>query len=83
MTLRELIEYVGEENLDLPIIMSSDSEGNSYSPQASFNICRYFAKNTYSGRVVPDLSKEQHIEEGYDEEDFGGGVPSVVLWPIN
>ena len=77
MTLNELIEEFEAEgiSLDTPIVLSSDSEGNGYSPLSSWGTGVYDADSTYSGQM--------YNEDEYDEYGNGDGIPVVCLWPTN
>jgi len=48
MTVRELKEKLKNENDDYDIILSSDAEGNSYSPLASVDFIYYKANNSFT-----------------------------------
>jgi len=85
MKVKELIKMLESENQEAIVIMSSDGEGNSFSPLADFgNTDTYKADSTYSGemgfsKLTPELEKE-----GYGEEDIlEDGVPAIVFYPIN
>lgn len=80
MKVSELIELLQE--LDTPdalVILSSDGEGNSFSPVSEgFGVGQYEADNTWSGSF-------------YDQEEYGDLDPdekpdtcdAVVIWPTN
>lgn len=69
MQVRQLIERLRDLPPDSIVILSSDREGNSFSPlsdlDANYN---YVADTTWSG----DLT-----------EDYEEGVPAVILVPVN
>lgn len=90
MTLSELIdnletlrETYGDE---LVIVMSSDAEGNSFSPLSTLRNYIYVPETTWSGEIhlvelTDPLRKQGFTEEDlYDGED---GQHAVVLWPVN
>jgi hypothetical protein len=63
------------------IVMSSDSEGNSYSPLSGHAVGKYVADSTYSGCYYDNLDYIDAVNEGYyDEEDAEN---AVALWPTN
>ena len=74
MKIKELLEILNECPDDYEVVMSSDGEGNSYSPLAGFDVCQYRPDSTWSG----DLVDEDNLEE--DEEYTPN---SVVLFPTN
>lgn len=78
LTLAELHEKLGEllETLapDTPVILSSDSEGNSHAPLRDVEECRYLPDTAWSGEVYPAAL------EG-EEETGEAGEPAVCLLP--
>jgi hypothetical protein len=66
-TCRELIEYLRGCDPDAVEVLSSDAEGNNYSPLRTVDQVRYLATTSYSGELTDAV---QH-------------VPAVSLWPIN
>ena len=85
MKLSELIEALEEireeHSGEIPVVMSSDPEGNSFALMANdgISINKYDRVNREIGII--SLTKE-HIENGYDEEDvMQGGEVALVLWP--
>lgn len=93
-TVGELMDYLATQPRDRKIIMSSDAEGNSYSPLADAGEGMYFADSTWSGEV--HMTPEDFAEEwakpghgGYAEEDEPPGDDDpdaervVVLGPVN
>ena len=76
MTVKELIEILSRMNQYIPVILQKDAEGNGYSPlRGADDVAVYVAETTYSGTVYG----EQDIMDGYGK----GGVPCVVLHPVN
>lgn len=73
MTVRELIELLSTLEPERVVILSSDREGNSYSPLDAYSEDYYVAETTYSGEVYPTL----------EEADSDDAVPCVVLAPVN
>lgn len=73
ITVRDLIAELQKQPQDAVVILSSDSEGNSFSPLATDFGGEYYAPDsTYSGEWV---SKED--KDGYDILH-----DCVVLFPI-
>jgi len=83
MTVKELIKYLEEIPGDTIIIMSRDSEGNSYSPLSGISTeYNYRAEETWYG----EIKLRPEVAEHADPEDIGEGPdwkPAVVIWPIN
>lgn len=83
MKVRELIEQLQQEDPDALVVMSRDSEGNSYSPLSDFWTGVYQADTTWSGEVGFGELTQELQEHGYNEEDIlSDGVPAVILSPI-
>ena len=95
MTVGELIEQLSNYPPDTILVMSSDEEGNSYSPLAAIDDnCMYIADSTWSGEITPRYLTEDMRKAGWEEEDVydyveegyeprTDGVPAIVLWPVN
>lgn len=77
MTVKELIEQLGKLNQNALVVMSKDSEGNSYSPLSDAEPRLYVAETTWYGEIVDP----ENLED--DEEVPDDAVPCVTLWPIN
>lgn len=69
MKIKALIEKLSQLNPEHEIIMSSDGEGNSFSPLDSFSKCQYVPERTWCG--------EAYFGEDCEEEN------AICLWPIN
>lgn len=89
-TVGELADWLATQPRDRLVVMSSDAEGNSYSPLADAGEAMYLADSTYSGEVFPtpeQLSElVAHGGYGYDEEEDAApaeAVRVVVLGPTN
>ena len=73
MTVAELIAQLQTLPGDLPVVMSKDSEGNSFSPMHEAEVARYFAECTWAGEIVhPD-----------DDADYVNLEDVVCLWPVS
>ena len=85
MKVKELIELLKQENQEKLVIMSSDGEGNSFSPLCDFGDTDcYLADSTYSGEMgYSKLTKKQKAD-GYGAGDIlTNGVPALVIYPTN
>jgi len=83
MTVKELIEKLQKEDPDRIVIMSKDSEGNSYSPLSNFWIGAYAPTTTWYGEAGLEGLTEEDKEAGYGEEDVMDGEKALILWPVN
>lgn len=83
MKVKELIEQLQKVDPERIVIMSSDSEGNSYSPLSDFWEGAYLADTTWSGEVGFEKLTLELKEEGYDEEDILEGEKCIVMCPVN
>lgn len=72
MKVKELRELLEELDDDMIVVMSSDGEGNNYSPLYDGGECTYVAETTYSGEVYDE-----------NDEEAKEGVDALVLWPTN
>ena len=73
MTVKALIAQLEKHDLNRVVVLSSDSEGNSYSPLSSVNPFRYLPDTTWSGEI-------------YDEDETEmppGTKAALVLYPTN
>lgn len=75
MTVKELIEKLGELPQDSLVVMSGDGEGTKHSPLSDLSESLYIAQNTWSG----DL----YDPEDLDPEDREGSESVICLWPAN
>jgi hypothetical protein len=81
-----LAEYLAALPRELPVILSSDSEGNSHSPLAGAEECMYAADSTFSGDAYPtpeDIAEDLGKKNGWTEEDAApdDAIRAVVLTP--
>jgi len=85
MKVKELIKLLKKEDQEKLVIMSSDGEGNSFSPLSDFgNTDCYLADSTWSGEVgFSKLTKKQKAEGYGDEDILVEGVPALVIYPTN
>jgi hypothetical protein len=73
MTVKELIEALGEFDSSLPVLISIDDQSALVSP----------AKQPEAGEYEPDEQRPEELGRMVfeDEEDYTGGVACVVLEP--
>jgi hypothetical protein len=73
MTKKELVEMLSVWPDDYLVILSSDGEGNSFSPVSKpVSVGMYEPDSSYSG----EFFDREELEEGDIEN-------CIVLWPIN
>ena len=79
MKVRELIDLLEEKcDPDDEVIMSSDSEGNNFSPLEDYST----SYNYNDGEIGLKILVPIDIKNGYTEEDvMEDGVPCIILWP--
>jgi len=85
MKASELIEILSQYP-DREVILSTDSEGNVYSPAAGFSLQLYVPDNSWMGEVYLEELTDKLIAQGFTEEDMytgSDGVKGLVLWPTN
>lgn len=75
MTVKELIIKLQEMDQDRIVVVSSDSEGNSFRRIADICIGNYSCCE-----FGLDILTEEDIENGYTEEDCIEGESAVCLW---
>ncbi len=84
MTVKALIKLLQAADPNRIVIMSSDAEGNSYSPLSSLGTAAYRADTTWSGEVGLEKLTSTLRKEGYTEDDLlEGGKPALILQPTN
>lgn len=85
-TVKELIKALKKLDPEAVVVLSSDGEGNSYSPLCEdFGVSRYKADSTYSGELVSesDFSDDPDYYDNDLDTYLSGSVPAVVFYPIN
>jgi hypothetical protein len=87
-TVGELIDYLATQPRDRKVVMSSDAEGNKYSPLADVDEAMYLADSTWSGEAfMTDEQLDERIAEGggWGEDDRApeDAERVVVLGPVN
>lgn len=85
MKIKELIEKLYEFPQDYEVILSKDSEGNSYSPLVEIVDGVYEEESTWSGDFLSfDLEYEEWVFTKEEWEDYKSKNKKViVLYPIN
>lgn len=69
MTVSQLIEQLQKLDPNFEVVMSSDAEGNNYSPLADIAAARYIASTSWYGEI-----------EDFEEHNLPN---SVVFFPVN
>lgn len=78
MTVKELIEQLQEYKPNTEVIVSCDSEGNTYTRCGRVYSCKTRTSNDYCFEVICD----EDIESGYyDDEDLVNVVERCVIYP--
>ena len=84
MKVKELIELLKEEDQELEIWLSRDSEGNSYSKLSQYNPYTSYIEKTDGCRTNEIFYDEWF--EGYTEEELNearqGMEKVLILFPI-
>ena len=82
MNVKELIIILSKENPKRIVVMARDAEGNGYSPLSNCWTGAYRAETTWYGDV--GLEPGSEIPKGYSDDDvLHGGVPALILSPVN
>lgn len=71
--VKELMKILKDLPQNYEVVMSSDGEGNNFSPLADFGLQMYIPDTTWSG----EIHEEEDCEEGEYKEN------AVTLWPTN
>lgn len=85
MNVGELLDFLGNQPRENEVVLSSDSEGNSYSPLQEVNAA-YFSideNEVYDERMI----KEEELDDSDESDIFYEKAPSdaksvVVLYPV-
>jgi len=94
MKIRELIELLQALPQDHDVVMSSDSEGNSYSPLRVVAEAHYRPETPCSGVLdegesAADVEGESEWDDEEEDDGEGDGEEeppppnAVVFWPAN
>ena len=89
VTVKELKELLKNEDDDAIIVLSSDEEGNSFSPlHESYGVDNFLSDGNY-GEIHPRELTPELIKQGYTEEDLGSKedrkkmIKCITLYPLN
>jgi hypothetical protein len=79
MTAGELRAALKGVDDDVLVVMSSDAEGNSFSPLSDTDVGQYHwqGETTWSGEILNPNEQDE------DRAWALGLPPCVVLWPVN
>ena len=86
MKVKELKDLLSSVDENRVVVMSSDGEGNSYSPLEGYtDEMSYIPDSTWSGETRYTTFTKELAKEGYGEEDCanGEGEPCLILYPVN
>lgn len=83
MTVAALIKLLSKEDPKRIVVLSADSEGNSYSPLSGAGTAAYVADSTWSGSIGLEKLTPALKKQGYTDEDVLDGKPALVLYPTN
>ena len=85
MKVRELMSFLSSQDPKAEVIMSSDSEGNNYSPLNSYDLGYYEAENTWSGNAYYEewTAEDNCMEEDEWETFKNEHALCVILSPTN
>lgn len=71
MTVKELRELLKDQNDNDLVVLSSDSEGNSFSPLSeNFSLASYESTSGERGEIWLRELTEELKKEGYSKEDL-------------
>lgn len=78
VTVKQLVEKLQGYPEDAVVVLSSDSEGNSFHQLSDVSSGSFDQEDDQFGlsELTPDLK-----EEGYSEDDLVDGLSAVCLWP--
>lgn len=86
MRVIDLIDDLKKLDPNALVVISSDGEGNSYSPLCDdFGIGRYKAQTTWMGELVSedDFNDNPDYYDNDLDTYLSGSVPAIILYPIN
>lgn len=83
MKVRELIAKLQTFDQDRTVVLSSDGEGNGFSPLSLLCAGAYRQEGSVCGDFGLEVLTKEDEEDGYSEDDvITNGVPAVALWPV-
>lgn len=88
VTVKELKEILNNVEDDAIVVLSSDEEGNSFSPlHNSIGIYNYEPNENDRGEVYPRELTEELIKRGWSESDLGEDkeklLKCITLYPCH
>ena len=91
MNVGEVKKFIEGLDDDVVFVLSSDGEGNSFSPLAGMDRVMYVPESTWDGYIwneddaLDDLDDEELEALGEDAhlDPPDDAVSAVVLWPVN
>ena len=78
MKIKDLIELLQSLDAELPVLKSSDGEGNSFSFVGSCKLSSYEEQGRELSVGIPELT-DKLISQGYSDEDVRENL-CVCLW---
>jgi hypothetical protein len=64
---------------NVPVIVSSDSEGNAFNACETVEVVGYDSECRRVG-LLPEQLTDEARSQGYEEEDVRG-TPAICIWP--
>ena len=86
MKVKELKQLLNDYSDNDEVILSSDVEGNNFSPLSNIEDALYVPDSKWSGVTYIKNLDDDLIAQGFSEEDlYDGedGVNAIVLYPVN
>ena len=78
MTVKEIKKELKKYSDNDIVVLSSDSEGNGYSPLCDIEDGKYNDREVYIKELTPEL-----IRRGYTVDDLcEDGVDCIILYPV-
>lgn len=85
ITVRELREALADMSDDMVVVLSSDGEGNGFSPLGEVDESMYLAEGDHYGETypTPEAVADPHNQFTEDDEAPAGAERVVTLWPMS
>lgn len=83
MLVKDLIALLQQQDPEAIAVLSSDGEGNNYSPVSAVSDGFYKGENTWSGSFYDERDQEEEEDEDEEDKCCAGGVAAVGIWPVN
>lgn len=71
ITIKQLIEILQKQDENRIVVLSRDSEGNSFSPLAQMEVGKYLSGEAREGKIYPDAV------------DVKDSVKAIIFYPIH